>query len=81
MTEMKKCKDFCDKLSDYLDGEIGAKECRLIEEHLAECPPCSLTYRSLKATVEICGRAFTQEIPVEVKARLRAFLRQHCGKD
>jgi len=81
MTEMKKCKDFCDKLSEYLDGEIGVKECRLIEEHLKECPPCSLTYQSLKATVDICGKAFSDEIPQDVKVRLRAFLNEHCGKD
>lgn len=81
MTEMKKCKDFCDKLSDYLDGEIGAKECRLIQEHLKECAPCSLTYQSLKATVDICGKAFSDEIPQDVKVRLSAFLREHCGKD
>jgi len=81
MTEMKKCRDFCAALSDYLDGEIGAKECRLIEEHLEECTPCSLTYQSLKATVEICGKACSREIPEDVKARLRAFLREHCGKE
>lgn len=81
MTEMKKCKDFCDKLSDYLEGEIAPNECRLIEEHLSDCPPCSLTYQSLKTTVDICGKAFSEEIPHDVKARLRAFLKEHCGKD
>ncbi len=81
MTEMKTCKDFCNHLSDYLDGEIGENECRLIEEHLHNCPPCELIFRSLRKTVDICGQGVSAQIPEDVRSRLKNFLREHCGKE
>ena len=75
---MKTCKEFCDHLSDYLDGEITEYECKLIEEHLQVCPPCAVMYESLKTTVSICEKGISAEMPEEVKTRLRMFLRTHC---
>lgn len=78
MTEVKTCRDFCKHLSDYLDGETGEQECRLIEEHLEDCPPCAIVFRSLRISVDICGKGVSDEIPLEVRERLREFLREHC---
>ncbi len=75
------CKDFCQQLSDYLDGSKDEYECRLIEEHLSECPPCELVYQGLKRTVLICGKAIPAEAPEPVKRRLRRFLREHCQQN
>jgi predicted anti-sigma-YlaC factor YlaD len=77
---MKTCKEFCNMLSDYLDGEIGPHECQLIEEHLESCPPCAMLYFSLKTTLDICNQGVSDEIPVDVQERLRAFLREHCSE-
>ena len=78
---MKKCSDFCKKLSDYLDRELSENECRLIEEHLEKCPPCAMIYQSLEKTVTLCGSAISDEIPPEVKQRLISFLRNRCCND
>ncbi len=78
---MKTCKEFCSCLSDYLDGEMSADQCRLIEDHLDMCPPCQLIYQSLATTVEICGKAMPAEIPDEVREKLRRFLKEHCVDD
>lgn len=40
-----------DKLSDYLDGELGAKERVQLEEHLSSCPECSNTLEQLLRVV------------------------------
>jgi predicted anti-sigma-YlaC factor YlaD len=72
------CEDICAQLSDYLNGDVCEAECKLIEEHLKECPPCELMFRSLGLSVEICGQAISAEIPVEVRERLKTFLKQHC---
>jgi predicted anti-sigma-YlaC factor YlaD len=74
------CKFFCDRLSDYLDGEVGDNECRLIEEHLDVCPPCAILFESLKTTVDLCGKCVCEDIPENLKLRLREFLRVHCNK-
>jgi len=78
---MQSCKEFCNHLSDYLDGEIGENECRLIEEHLDKCPPCAIYFESLKTTVQLCCRGVSAEMPQEVRDRLKEFLRTHCQND
>ena len=77
-SKMKTCKEFCEQLSDYLDGEIGERECRLIEDHLEVCQPCALLFESLKLTVKICEQGISDEVPPEVRSRLKDFLRKHC---
>jgi predicted anti-sigma-YlaC factor YlaD len=78
---MDECKRFCDQLSDYLDREVTEEECKLIEEHLDACPPCSLAYESLKTTVAICGQAIPDDLPENVRIHLRDFLRQRCDEE
>lgn len=78
---MKTCADYCDHLSDYLDGDIGEEDWRRIEEHLALCQPCSLVFQSLKTSVQLCGKGVSDDIPEEVKTKLKMFLREHCGKE
>jgi predicted anti-sigma-YlaC factor YlaD len=78
---MKTCSDYCDNLSDYLDGDIGEEDWRRIEEHLALCQPCSLVFQSLKTSVQLCGKGVSDDIPEEVKTKLKMFLREHCGKE
>ena len=75
---MTRCKEFCDQLSDYLDGDIGKYECLLIEEHLKECPPCAAIYESLAKTLKLCRQGVTDEVPQDVQSRLKSFLREHC---
>lgn len=80
MTDMKTCKDFCDHLSDYLEGRVNDFECRLIEDHLDACPPCALVYEALKKTVRVCSLGISAELPDQTRTRLRVFLREHCRR-
>lgn len=41
-----------DRLSEYLDGELGAGERRELEAHLAECEECAATLEQLRQVVE-----------------------------
>lgn len=75
---MNECKFFCEQLSDYIDGQIDEDECRYLEEHLKNCPPCSSMLASLKITVQLCERALPAEIPDDVRVALKEFLRSHC---
>ena len=78
---MKTCKDFCDRLSDYLDGDVCESECSSIEEHLRDCPPCDEMLRSFQASVRLCSEGVSDEVPEKVRERLRIFLREHCLKE
>jgi predicted anti-sigma-YlaC factor YlaD len=76
------CKEFCQKLSDYLDGLLEENVCVLIEQHLEVCPPCGLMYESLRTAVEICRKGVTDDIPEEMARELKTYLRAHCrGSD
>ncbi|MGD9817067.1 MAG: anti-sigma factor [Desulfomonilaceae bacterium] len=78
---MKKCSDFCKKLSDYLDRELSEAECKLIEDHLRQCPPCAIIFQGLERTVSLCGKGISDEVPPAVKQRLINFLRNRCCND
>jgi anti-sigma factor RsiW len=62
-------------LSDFLDSELPAKNCRELERHLKGCQPCIAYLESLKTTVEACRRYRVGRIPApskEVRAALLA---------
>lgn len=79
MSELKGCKEYCDLISDYLDGEINENECSIIEAHLRECPLCCVAYRSLFSTIAVCAEAVPADMPEDVTQRLKSFLREHCA--
>jgi len=71
----RRCKQIFAMLSDYLDGELRAKNCRQLERHLKGCQPCIAYLESLKATVEACRRYRAPRAPApskQVKAALLA---------
>jgi len=77
------CQQISARLSEYLDGELPAKNCRQLERHLKDCPPCIAYLESLKTTVEACRRYKVGRIPTppkEVKAALRAAAQRPRGK-
>jgi tetratricopeptide (TPR) repeat protein len=45
--------EWTDRLSDYLDGELSAEECRDVEAHLRECASCSDVLNELKRVVAL----------------------------
>jgi anti-sigma factor RsiW len=52
----RRCKHIFAMLSDYLDVELPAKNCRELERHLRGCEPCIAYLESLRNTVETCRR-------------------------
>ena len=74
---MKKCKYYFDKMSEYLDGELGVNVCHEIEAHLKECPECRHCADSLKKTIQLCRETGKEKVPSEMRARLKSAL-QRC---
>ncbi len=70
------CLEVFARLSDYIDGELDPVDCRHIEEHIADCPPCIEFLRSLRQCVRashaIEGRGECPPVPPEFEARLKA---------
>ena len=65
MTDREQRKDrFRERLSEYLDGSLGAEEEVLIERHLDRCEDCTRTLLQLEAVVDRAARIGPRE-PVE----------------
>ena len=65
-----------DKLSDYLDGELGIAEREALEAHLLECAECGHTLQQLRAVVARAGQVIDRDPPADlwpaIAARLTA---------
>ena len=73
------CKQIFATLSEYLDAQLPAKNCRELERHLKGCQPCIAYLASLKTTVEACRRYKAPRAPAlskQVKAALLAALQR-----
>jgi anti-sigma factor RsiW len=49
---MATCRETRDRLSDYLDGDLGARTRRRVGRHLARCKHCQALLESLTHTLD-----------------------------
>jgi anti-sigma factor RsiW len=49
---MATCRETRERLSDYLDGDLGARTRRRVSRHLARCKHCQALLQSLTRTLE-----------------------------
>ncbi len=69
------CKKHFKRISEYLDGELDERACKELEANLEECPECRECLNSLKSTIQLCKEAGEEEMPADIKDRLRSNLR------
>jgi len=73
------CKHNFERISEYLDGELDHDACLQIEQHLKECPECRRCFEALEKTVLLCRKSANEEIPQDMRERLRSKLRDCFG--
>jgi len=65
------CKVLLGSLSEYIDGELQADLCALIEEHVKDCENCRIVIDTLRKTVEIYEQTTSPaDLPAAVRERL-----------
>lgn len=65
------CKVLLGSLSEYIDGELQADLCALIEEHVKDCENCRIVVDTLRKTVEIYEQTAPRaELPAAIRERL-----------
>jgi mycothiol system anti-sigma-R factor len=69
------CEKNFERISEYLDGELGRDACLQIEQHLMECSECRDCFDALKKTIALCKKSGQEEIPGDMRERLRSKLR------
>jgi anti-sigma factor RsiW len=59
----RQCKEIFALLSEFLDGELPAKDCRTLERHIKDCKPCVAYLQTLRVTVESCRKYGALPVP------------------
>jgi anti-sigma factor RsiW len=58
-------------ISAYLDGDLDAAECQLIERHCRDCSRCAALVEGLRDTIGLCREAGATPLPEPVRQRAR----------
>ena len=69
------CRELIAVLDDYLDGTLPDDLRGDLEAHLANCVPCRAYLATYRKTRDIGATAARVEMPDEMRARVRRFLR------
>lgn len=79
-TRTSDCGMVIERLSAFLDGDLGAAECGRIARHAKTCPRCTQLTAELRRTVGLCQRAAKAPLPPELRRRARASIRRLLEK-
>ena len=71
MKPPKKCLGLFARLSEYLDGELLARESQAIRKHMDGCTNCQGFLKTLEKTVALCKQYPSQDVPKPIKAQAR----------
>ena len=63
-------------ISAYLDGDLEAAECAMIEAHAVTCTACAPVIDGLRRTVGLCRDAGAVALPEAVRQRARASIQR-----
>lgn len=74
------CRQMVDLLSDYVDGYLEPTVARQLGAHLRGCTECTAFLQTFKETLVLTREAACEEMPEELKVRLRDFLRNNLQR-
>ena len=72
------CPHIVSLLSDYIDGRLPADVRRDLEQHLSGCSECTTFVGTFRSTVSLLQSLNEQDLPEELRLRLKAFLDDRC---
>jgi anti-sigma factor RsiW len=55
------CREICDFMMAYLDGELPAGELAVFREHMSLCPPCVQYLDTYKKTIALSKQCLDKE--------------------
>jgi anti-sigma factor RsiW len=69
------CVQIVELVTDYLDGELDPEQRQLVEEHLADCPPCHRYVEQIRVTMNQLGAVREPDLSPEAWDALRTAFR------
>ena len=75
---MPDCSSLLSLLSDYVDGRLPSDVRADLEQHLDGCSDCTAFVGTFRSTVSLLQSLTDNDLPEELRVRLRAFLDDRC---
>lgn len=75
------CSSVLGGISAYLDGELEATACDLIERHCDSCSQCAEVVQGLRDTIGLCRGAQLAELPADVRQKAQSSVRALLSAD
>ena len=69
------CQQIVEWVTDYLEGELGDEARRLVDEHLADCPPCQRYLDQIRQTLLVLGTVSDDSLSPDAWTALRTAFR------
>ena len=76
----KKCLNYIEDLSDYLDGDLDSGLCDEIDKHIGQCENCRIMVDTMKQTVTLCREGRPEKLPAALEAKLGNLLKERWEK-
>jgi anti-sigma factor RsiW len=73
-----RCSRVLSLLTDYLDGHLASDVRTDLDRHLNGCSECAAFVASYRFTVSLLQSLSEDDLPPELRLRLRAFLDDRC---
>ena len=64
------CRELVERVSDYLEDALSARDRTRLEAHLAECDDCATYLEQLRETMRIAGRVEVDRLRPEARDAL-----------
>lgn len=64
------CAELVELITDYLEGELPARDRKRFEAHLTGCDGCDAYLDQMRRTIETTGRLREEDIPRALEERL-----------
>jgi anti-sigma factor RsiW len=74
------CCRLAEMLFDFINGDLSAEQCEVLEAHIQACPPCLIHVQTYRVTITMTRKLTRPSLPPEVEQRLRAALARECGE-
>lgn len=71
------CSRILTLLADYLEGRLPSAVHEDLEHHLTSCPSCVDYVKTYRSTISLLGSLREDDLPIELRSRLSAFLDDH----
>jgi anti-sigma factor RsiW len=75
---MAECSRIISLLTDYLDDRLAGDVRSDLEQHLGGCSDCAAFVGTYRSTVSLLQSLSEDDLPPELRLRLRAFLDDRC---